>query len=470
LGASDRSRPATTAVTAEAPALPRPTWVRYQVLTAVCVLALLTYVQRNGFASTGTGLKADLGLSGWQWGVLMAAFLVGYASFEVPWGVLGDRLGARHLLTLLVLGWSLLTAALALVGLLPAGTALPFYTLLALRFLFGVFQAGGFPGISRVLADWAPLRERATAQGLIWMFSRLGGAVAPFLLLTRTDGGSDWPVSFVLLGALGLLWCAAFWPWFRDRPEQMKQVNAAELDRIAAGRAARPTGRVHIPWKQLLRSGSVRALCLAYGCGAFSATFFITLLPAYLREQRHLPPEAMRWLSSLPLACGVVGCAAGGLFSDWLVRRGGDRTWGRRCGALVGLAGAGAALLATNWAHDTWLLAALLSATFFCNDLAMGPAWASCADIGERYAGTLGGAMNMVGNLGAALGALIAGALLGKEFVLQVRDGAAVREYLVAGNHLVFFVFACSFWLAALCWFGVDVSRPLSAPAEPAGH
>jgi MFS family permease len=299
------------------------------------------------------------------------------------------------------------------------------------------------------------------------MFSRVGGALAPYLLLTRADGGSDWPVSFVLLGAVGLLWCAAFWPWFRDRPEQMKQVNAAELDRITAGRGARPAGRVHVPWSLLLRSGSVRALCLSYGFGAFSATFFITLLPAYLRDQRHLSAESMRLLSSLPLACGVVACVAGGLFSDWLVRRTGNRTWGRRFGAMVGLAGAGAALLATNWAQETWLLAALLSATFFCNDLAMGPAWASCADIGERYAGTLGGAMNMVGNLGAALGALIAGALMGKEFVLQVREGAAVREYLVAGNHLVFFVFACSFWLAALCWLGVDASRPLPHDRGP---
>src|SRR5262245_43869671 len=102
----------------------RPSRGRYLVLAGLCLLALLTYVQRVGFASTGTSLKAHLELTGAQWGMVMAAFLVAYALFEVPWGALGDRLGARHLLAVLVLGWSLSTAALALLALLPPGPGL----------------------------------------------------------------------------------------------------------------------------------------------------------------------------------------------------------------------------------------------------------------------------------------------------------------------------------------------------------
>jgi hypothetical protein len=146
-----------------------------------------------------------------------------------------------------------------------------------------------------------------------------------------------------------------------------------------------------------------------------------------------------------------------------MIRRWGARRWGRRLTGFIGHACAGAALLATNGTDQTWALAALLSLTFFCNDLAMGPAWAACADIGGRYAGTLGGAMNTVGNLGGALGALVAGRLMGQEFVVTL--GAS--EFVLLGNELVFVVFACSFWLGSLCWLAVDVTQTLEPAGDP---
>jgi MFS family permease len=431
------------------------------------LLALINYVHRVGFASAGTYLKRDLGLDTPDWGVVMNAFLVGYALFEVPWGLLGDRLGARSILTLMALGWSVLTAALFLVVLLPlpgdgAFPWPPFLLLLGLRFLFGMFQAGAFPALSRVTADWLPMQERATAQGGVWMFSRVGGAIAPFVVVALIDLTGTWEIAMVLVAALGIVWCLGFWPWFRNRPEEMPQANEAECTLIATGRVARASA--HIPLSWLFRSPSVWALCLMYGCGAFSATFFITMLPEYLRTQRGLSPHEMQWLAGLPLAFGVAACLAGGLVSDGLIRRTGNRKWARRVTGIIGHACAGLAILATTWVYEPWALAALLCLTFFCNDLAMGPAWACCADIGERYAGTLGGAMNMVGNFGAILGVLVAGSLLGREFVFQVWEGGGILdEFLVVGNELVFVVFACSFWVASLCWLGVDVTRPLSA-------
>jgi hypothetical protein len=120
---------------------------------------------------------------------------------------------------------------------------------------------------------------------------------------------------------------------------------------------------------------------------------------------------------------------------------------------------------------NVWALGALLSATFFFNDLAMGPAWAACADIGERYAGTLGGAMNMIGNIGGACGALVAGELFGRDFVLPIRAvTGAFADVPLVGNELVFVVFACSFWLGALCWLGVDVTKPVSGPMAQTEH
>jgi ACS family glucarate transporter-like MFS transporter len=427
--------------------LGRPTRVRYQVLAAACLLALISYVYRVGFSALGPDLKRDLALGDQGLGYLLAAFLVAYGAFEVPWGVLGDRFGGRHILTIVAVTSALLTGAVALAGGLPAGWLGSLGFLVVLRFLFGLFQAGLFPPLSRTMADWMPVPERGTAQGIIWMTSRLGGFLAYLLVAALVSCLGGWPAAMGALTALGLLWAAAFWPWLRDRPEDRRGVNAAERALIHGGRLPVPPAQTRrIPWLALLRSRSVWALCLMYGCAGFSGNFFVTWLPTYLRDHRHLLADQAKWLSSLPLACGIAGCGLGGLVSDAIIRRTGNRKWGRRLTGTVGLAGAGVAFLSTIWVQHPVALGILLCLTFFCNDLAMGPAWAACADIGERYAGTLGGKMNMVGNLAGAAEMLLVGYLF--------QSGNAV---------LVFVILACGWWLGVLCWLGVDVTRPVAA-------
>src|SRR5439155_15259362 len=145
--------------------------------------------------------------------------------------------------------WSLLTGAVALGAALPTGGWLAFAFLLTLRFLFGAFQAGGFPALARVLADWMPVRQRGFAQGTVWTFSRLGGFLAPLLVVWLIkDVFGDWYTPLLLLAGLGALWCACFWPWFRNRPAEMKQVNAAERDLIAAGQPAVLAPPGPLPW------------------------------------------------------------------------------------------------------------------------------------------------------------------------------------------------------------------------------
>src|SRR5438132_7009038 len=426
-------------------ALGPPSRVRYQVLAFACVLAVVTYIQRLGFSSAAPAIKKSLGLYDDHMGYLATAFLVAYGLFQVPGGLLGDRLGGRHILTLLVLGWSLLTAAVALTVLLPADVALCFTFLLVLRFLFGAFQAGGFPVIGRIMADWMPVTERGFAQGAIWMLSRLGGTLIPFLLVWLFWQFGGWPMPFVLIGCLGILWCAAFWPWFRNRPEEMAPVNRGERERIVAGRPPASSQPRAVPWSRMAGSLSVWSLCLMYGCTGFSGNFFTNMLPLYLSEHRHLDHVETAWLSALPLAAGAVACILGGSASDWLIRRTGNRTWGRRSVGAFGLALAALAFLSANWVTETWLLGLLLTVAFFGNDLRIGPAWASCADIGERYAGTLSGTMNMIGAFAGAAGTALAGYLL--------RRGQP---------GLVFLIFAGVYLLASLCWLGVDVRKRLS--------
>ena len=426
-----------------------PTRVRYQVLGAACCLAVITYIHRVGFGTAIAELNTALGLSDTQISWLMASFMVAYGLFEMPWGFLGDRIGVRSILVSIMLGGSLATAGLALVGLLPRGPVLIFATLMVLRFLFGAVQAGTFPVISRMMADWMPTTERGSAQGAIWMSSRLGGFIAPLLIVWMFKALGDWKLSLLLVAGLGLLWCLAFWPWFRNQPEEMPQVNSEERLLIKAGRRAEAShDHDGIPWAKMARSPGVWSLCWMYGFLGFSGNFYLTMLPTYLKNHRLFDSTTMGWLSSLPFGFGLLACFAGGWFSDLVIRRWGKR-WGRRIVGGTGLTLAGCAIVSVPWVENVSLLGFLLILTFVGNDLAMAPAWASAADIGERYTGVLSGAMNMMASFMGAIQALVVGRLF-------------ESHNLVAP----FIILAVSYALGTLCWIGVDVRKTLADSVE----
>jgi sugar phosphate permease len=183
-----------------------------------------------------------------------------------------------------------------------------------------------------------------------------------------------------------------------------------------------------------------------YGFVGFAGNFITNSLPIYLRDHRHLSDETTASLTGLPLAAGIVSCLLGGVVSDWLIHRLGSRTWGRRIVGCTVLALASWLAMFTLWIQEAWLLGVVLSAWFFMNDANMGPAWASCADVGEHHAGTLSGAMNMTGSLFGAAGTAVA--------------GYCFRRGL---DPPVFIAFAVSYALAALCWLAVDVTKPVAA-------
>jgi MFS transporter, ACS family, glucarate transporter len=427
----------------------RPTRVRFQILAAACSLAVITYIHRVGFATASAEIKEPLGLSDQHLGYMMAAFLVGYGLFEMPWGLLGDRLGVRNILVAIILGGSVLTACLPLVVVLPHSVLLVATFLMLLRFLFGAFQAGTFPAISRMMADWMPTTERGSAQGTIWMSTRMGGALAPILLVWLFAVLGDWKTPLVLIALLGLAWGACFWPWFRNLPEETPRVNQEERRLIESGRSPRAgAGHGEIPWARMLRMKSAWALCLMYGFLGFSGNFYLTLLPTYLKNHRHFSSDVTGRLTSLPFAVGVVACFVGGSFSDVVIRRWGKR-WGRRIVGAAGMSLAGLAILAVPWVDNVVALGFLLALAFCGNDLAMGPAWAAAADIGERYTGTLAGAMNMISSFMAAIQAIAIGRFLDSDDLV-----------------MPFVLLAISYALGTLAWIGVDVRQTLANPDQ----
>jgi sugar phosphate permease len=320
--------------------------------------------------------------------------------------------------------------------------------MIAIRFLFGVGEAGAYPNIARTLGRWFPFHERATAQSFIWLSSRFGGAFAPTIIGGLTLLGGDWQRAFWILGLVGVAWAVFFFAWFRDRPEDKPQVNAVERELIRAGEsgsgsiyddASAPTFR----WLSLI-SPNVLALCLVSFCVSFCFYFYITFLPKYLNDQFHVDYAQSQFISGLPLLLGGFACLAGGFLSDYTIRKTGSKRWGRSLIPIGGWTAAGLCAFAVSQFQSAVAVMALIVVAFVFQDLGVPSMWSLPTDIGGRFAGTLGGWMNSAGAIGGMLSPLV-----------------AAKVSIAHGWNATFMVFGAIYLLGALAWLRVDASQPI---------
>src|SRR5262249_1364456 len=308
---------------ASAPSVERPTRVRYGVLAFVVVMSIILYLDRNCMAMAADTISKDLKLSGDQMSLVFGAFYLAYALAQVPTGWLGDRLGPRVMLVSCVVFWSACTTL--------TGLATGLVTLLIVRFLVGLGEAGGYPVAARVSSLWMPFSQRAFASGLITLGGRAGGVLPPILTASLILAFDDWRPVFWVYGLPGLIWAALFWFWFRDRPADHPACNDAERLLIEEWHAevTSPEGTAgSIPWRDAFRSTGLWMQCLTQFTTNVAWVFLVTWLPPYLDERHGVPLEQNGWLASLPALVGMAGCFLGGVTTDWLTRRIGLK-WGR---------------------------------------------------------------------------------------------------------------------------------------------
>jgi ACS family glucarate transporter-like MFS transporter len=200
---------------------------RYLVIGILSALAIITYLDRTSISVAGARITEDLHLTETQFGWLQAAFSIAYGIFQIPMGILGDRKGVRGVLLGIVVWWSLFTFL--------TGLSSTFAVLLVVRFLFAVGEAGAFPNISIAISKWFPAQERARAQGYIWMFSRVGAALSP-LIIVPVQRAYGWHAVFYLFGIIGIIWGVVWFFWFREDPAQMPGISEKEVMEIEANR------------------------------------------------------------------------------------------------------------------------------------------------------------------------------------------------------------------------------------------
>src|SRR4051812_24021701 len=160
---------------------------RHRLLVFLCSLTTLTYLDRSCISIVGVRLKAYLGLSNQQFGWVLAAFTLAYALFEIPSGMLGDRIGPRAVFIRIVIFWSVCTAITGMVS----GLIL----LIIIRFLFGIGESGTYPNIMIVVSRWFPVQETGRALTWVGIGSQIGAAIAP-LLIVPIAAAYGWRVPF----------------------------------------------------------------------------------------------------------------------------------------------------------------------------------------------------------------------------------------------------------------------------------
>ena len=417
--------------------MPRPTRARHVVLALTVAAYMITYMDRVVIASAIPAIREELGLEMLTMGWILASFRWGYALFQIPGGWLGDRIGPRRALALIVMWWSAFTALTA--------AAWNAASMAMFRFLFGVGEAGAFPIATRSLSRWMLPSERGLAQGVTHGGSRLGAALTPPLVVALIAGWG-WRAPFVVFGTLGIAWAAAWFWYYRDTPDEHRGANDAERQIIHAALGGRRSARTcSVPWKRLLSSATLWQLSAMYFCYAYCISVYLDWFPTYLRDHRGFSLRQMGFYAMLPLLAGTAGDLLGGWSSDLLLQRTGNLTLARRIVAFAGFSIAALGIIPAALTSDALACILFSCVGVFGLELTVGVSWAVPLDIAGDYAGSASAVMNTCGNIGGAI-------------------SPAMLAYLVRGYgwEMPFLVASALCVAGALLYLKIDANRRIS--------
>jgi len=423
--------------------------VRWRIFGLLFALGLLAYAQRTNVTIAADRMMPALHLSQLQIGWIEQAFVIGYALFQLPGGLIGQRLGARRALTLFGLAAFFAVIMLPVAPEFLAGTAL-FAVLVAAQLLLGAAQGGLFPVSSGVFETWFPARQWSLVQGAQSMGLNLGSAITPPLIAALMLS-TGWQQALVWSSIPAVL-VVALWAWYaRNTPREHPSVSSAELTEL--GEHVHATVDARLSVQRLLRMLAHRntaLLTVSYLLMNYSFYLIANWCFLYLIQQRHFPVLESGWLSVAPPIAGSVGAGVGGVLTGWLCPRIG-LTWGFRAVPLLSLPLAGVLLLIAMQTANPFIAVAALAGSFGCIELNEAAYWAASMAVGRSDAMAIGGVLNTGGNLGGIIGIPVVAWLSGRH---------AWGTAFAIGS-------LCAM-VAALLWLRIDVERVVSGEVSAA--
>jgi sugar phosphate permease len=390
----------------------KPTRYRWVVLALFCSLYLISYIDRGLMSVVAPEISEEFELDSVQMGWLFAVFTWAYAFAQIPVGFLGDRIGPKKVLVVII---SIVSVSVAMTG-----AAVNYLMLLLSRIFLGLSESGAFPVASRAMQLWFHRSERGRIQGITHFFSRAAVALTPIAAVPIVYL-FGWRSVFFIAAAIGMVWVVIFVLAYKNHPKDHPRVNDQELaliydsiENIDSNPKNDP-----IPWGFIFRSRNMWAICAGYGCFFFGTNFYLTWYPTYLREYRGLSLLEMGLIGALPLIAGMAGDIIGGSITDLVLKKTKNPTFSRRIVAAPGFALAALFIIPAAMTDSVFISVGCLALSFFFLEFVIGPAWAVPMDVGGVYSGTVTGIMNMAGALTASLTPLIYGYLFSRGYWIE---------------------------------------------------
>jgi ACS family glucarate transporter-like MFS transporter len=377
--------------------------VRYFLGFWLFILSGVAFLDRTNISIAGLDISRDYGLNNQSLGWIFSAFLIGYAGFQLPAGILAARFGPRLVLTLGVLWWGVATT---LITALPTGATHMVALLIGMRFLLGAGEAVIYPAANQFVASWIPQNERGVMNGLIFAGVGAGSGLTP-PLLTWIILSEGWRAAFwfsALVGcAAGMVW----WVFARDNPEDHPGVSRAELKEIRSGRTfdareGRQTGESSISWKALFARRDLAALMGGYFSFGYIAWVFFSWFFLYMAQVRGVNLKLSARYAMLPFLCMTVFCLVGGSLSDRLTKRFGLRV-GRCYLAAASLLVTAVFLVVGSQVKSSQWAGIILAGGAGALYLSQSSFWSVSVDIAGRSSSVFSSLVNMAGQFGGAL-------------------------------------------------------------------
>lgn len=385
----------------------KPTNIRWLVFLVLALGSFISYVLRSNVSIAAPAMIEDLALTEIQLGWVLAAFTAGYAIFQFPGGIFGDKVGPRKALAIIASLWAVFTILTVVVpGPDVASVGVVIGSLMLIRFLVGAVHAPIFPVTNTAVSRWFPAGGWALPLGLSSTGLTLGfAAAAPVLAWLVIEYG--WRASFLILAPLGLVVAGLWWWYARDYPADHQSVNEAELALITAEHARVVLSPINPPgWVRVLKNRNIILLTLSYACMNFVFYEVFNWFYYYLVEVRTFDAHEAGFVVSTQWIAGAAGAGLGGWLCDRWCKISGLR-WGCRWPIFIGLVASAALLVAGAFHGDPAIAVAMLALCFFFNQLTEGTYWATSIAIGGQLAGAAGGVMNTGANLMGVLNALL---------------------------------------------------------------
>jgi ACS family glucarate transporter-like MFS transporter len=326
---------------------------RYWIYLLLFCLCAINYVDRIALSVSSQAIAQEFNLSPVALGYLFSSFLWTYIICLLPMGMLVDRYGTRISNAVSISVWSAAT--------MLTGAAGSFSTLVATRLAMGAGEASTFPAGIRTIREWVPVGERGVATAIF----NSGGYAGPAfgaILLAWVSSIWGWRGSFVVAGAIGFVWLAAWLIWF-NKPEKVTWLQPAEREKILsernAGASIAATGSV-TSLRNLLRARSVWGLALTQGCAVYTQYLFLTWLPSYLQATRDLSILKTGMYTAISYGLAVILGIALGRVSDAVLNPATVRNGGRRNMVVIMML-CSSIILAAPFVTSVWGIVALVT-------------------------------------------------------------------------------------------------------------